>query len=98
MISKKEKMSGKMKQIRIFICMVLAGVLCFSTMALAENSSDAEALIQQGDALVEQGDISENLDEAMKLYLQASRVEPDNEEAYLRVAEILIRQIAESIT
>ena len=57
-----------MKQIRIFICMVLAGVLCFSTMALAENSSDAEALIQQGDALVEQGDTSENLEEAMKLY------------------------------
>ncbi len=81
-----------MKQIRIFICMVLAGVLCFSTLALAENASDAEALIQQGDALVEQGDTSENLEEAMKLYLQASRVEPDNEEAYLRVADILIRQ------
>ena len=81
-----------MKQIRIFICMVLAGVLCFSTMALAENSTDAEALIRQGDTLVEQGDISENLEEAMKLYLQASRVEPHNEEAYLRVADILIRQ------
>ena len=81
-----------MKQIRIFICMVLAGVLCFSTMALAENSTDAEALIRQGDTLVEQGDISENLEEAMKLYLQASRVEPDNEEAYLRVADVLIRQ------
>ena len=81
-----------MKQIQIFICMVLAGILCFPPVGLAENASDAVALIQQGDALVEQGDTFENLEGAMKLYLEATRVWPDNENAFLRVADVLIRQ------